>query len=192
MFQSKSLKEPKESSKLYLWWIDTEISRYYYRLARYLIGNPIYQVKRLVEWYFNVFQFTYDFDGHSLFGIIEYQLKRVYHAIYIEGHADQNPEDVKALKLAIKLAGRLKEDKYEEIGHDRITKKWGESTFTFIPLPNGMSTMNSTRPGTPTKELEELCWKETMEQYRLASIRMKREEKILYAILLKYLRNWWD
>jgi hypothetical protein len=192
MFRSKALKEPKKAHRLYLWWLETRVSGYYYDFVHKFIENPIFQVKRLIQWYLNVFRYDYDFDGHSLFAIIEYKLKRLQNCL-INGHAIHDDMDLKALRLAIKLAGRLKEDKYEEIGHDRIERKWGKSTFLFEPIKGSTSsTMKSSRPGTPTKELEDQCWEETREQYRLADLRMKREERIFYAILHKYLRNLWD
>jgi hypothetical protein len=194
MLQSQALKdfpEEKESSKLYLWWIGTRFSRHYYHFTWKFFGNPYFQVKRLVEWYLNVFRYDFDFDGHSLFAIIEFKLKRVKKVLE-NGHAYQEPKDMKALSLAIKLAGRLKDEHYESVGHARIVKKWGESKIWFEPNEHGTSKMHSSRAGAPTPELEAQCWEETKEQYRLADIRMKREERWMYSILQNHLRSWWD
>src|ERR1700678_2782740 len=108
MFQSKRVKDlkEKESSKLYLWWIDTKISKVYYDFMWKFIQKPIFQIKRLYQWQTNVFKHDYDFDGHCLFAIIEYKLKRL-EAVLKDGHVVQESVDMKALRLAIKLAGRL-------------------------------------------------------------------------------------
>lgn len=195
MFQSKALKESygKTRSKLYMWWLDTTVSDYYYRFTHKFITNPIFQVKRLVQWYWNVFYNDYDFDGHSLFQIIEYKLIRVQKCL-VEGHAIQDPKDLKAIKLAIKLAGRLKDDKYEERGYDRVDKKYGESKHWFEPCNDGTtnSYLRSSRPkvNTDAEKEEEIAFRR--KQYELSDYRCKREERWLYAILHKYLRNWWD
>ena len=51
MFQSKALKENygKTRSKLYMWWLDTTISDYYYSFIYKFITNPIFQVKRFIN-----------------------------------------------------------------------------------------------------------------------------------------------
>ena len=197
MFQSKAIKGPKPESsrpsKLYLWWIQTDISRYYYSFVYKFIENPIFQVKRLCQWYWNVFRFDYDFDGHCLFAIIEYKLKRIL-PVLEKGHAIQEDNDIKALKLAIKLAGRLKEDIYDMVNYVRHEKKWGELKSWFTPTNDGTgsSYWNSSRPNAVTPEQKEQERADHLANSKSAYARMKREEKWLYDILHKYLRNWWD
>ena len=64
MFQSKAIKgfeEEKRSKfgelkhRVYLWWIETTVADYYYKALHTFIENPIYQTKRLCQWYLNVF-----------------------------------------------------------------------------------------------------------------------------------------
>lgn len=199
MFDSKALKEPERKkswyydSKLYAWWVDTELSGYYYSFTYKFIENPIFQVKRLVQWYWNVFRNDYDFDGHCLYAIIEYKLKRL-EKVLLNGHAIQQPQDMKALKLAIKIAGRLREDKYEEAFFDRFDKKWGEIHTWFEPCNDGSdrSFWRSSRPNVKTEEDKAQESADRTAGYESCHNRMKREEKWLYAILHKYLRYWWD
>lgn len=195
MFQSKALKEftDEKRSKLYGWWVETTISKYYYNFVRNFITNPIFQVKRLLQWYWNVFRFDYDFDGHCLFAIIEYKLKRLQETL-TNGHAIQEDQDMKALKLAIKLSGRLKEDKYDLVAYDRINKKYGESKIWFEDCNDGSgnSYMRSSRPKANTDLEKEQERNYTREQYNSCEYKRTREERILYAVLLKYLRRWWD
>jgi hypothetical protein len=195
MFRSKALKdlECEKRSKIYDWWIQTAVSGWYYDFEYKFIKNPIFQVKRLYQWYKNVFQYDFDFDGHCLFAIIEYKLKRIERVLF-NGHAVQEVKDLKALKLAIKLAGRLKEDKYEDRGHDRIEKKWGELKTWFEPCNDGTtnSYWRSSRPKANTEEEKEQEIADRRAQYVAADYKMKREERWLYDILHKYLRFWWD
>ncbi len=194
MFQSKALKNKhKERSKLYLWWIDTWLADKYYNYSWRFFENPLFQIKRLFQWYWNVFQFDHDFDGHGLFAIIEYKLKRVEKCL-INGHAIQEPKDLKAIKLAIKLAGRLKDDKYEERGEDRTDQKFGPRKNWSEPIGDGSgsSYLRSSRPkvNTDVEKAEEFAF--LRKQYELSDCRRKREERWLYAVLYKYLRNFWD
>lgn len=194
MFDSKALKdfEPKKRSKLYCWWIESKICDRYYDFL-WLFKNPYYQLKKLIEWQINVFKKDHDFDGHSMFAIIEYKLKRIEKCL-LNGHAIQETKDLKALKLAIKLAGRLKNDKYEERAYDRIDKKYGEMKTWTEPCKDRSDLLEfkSSRPKVNTEEEKKEEWSFRLEQYRLSEYRKNREEKWMYAILLKYLRVWWD
>jgi hypothetical protein len=194
MIQSKALKDFESNpSKLYLWWIETQLADWYYDYSWKFFGKPLSHIKKLWGWYWNVFKDDFDFDGHSLYAIIEYKLKRL-EKVLLKGHAIQEPKDMKALKLAIKLAGRLKDDKYEDRGYDRTEKKYGELEMWFEPCNDGTtnSYMRSSRPKVITEvdEAEEIAFRR--EQYELSEYRMKRETRWLYAILANHLRSWWD
>jgi hypothetical protein len=194
MLNSKALKdfEIKERSKFYEMLIDPIVDKYH-KVSWTVFGKPISHVKKLWDWYFKVFRYDYDFDGHCLFAIIEYKLKRIEKSL-ISGCALQENKDMKALKLAIRLAGRLKEDRYDERGYDRIDRKWGKAKYWFEPCNDGSgnSYMRSSKPNVKTEQdkTDELEYSRL--QYKLSEDRMKREEKRLYDILFKYLRVWWD
>jgi hypothetical protein len=195
MFDSKALKDfsDKKRSKIYSWWVGTTVSKYYYDFTWKFIGRPIYLVKKLYGWYVNVFKNDFDFDGHSLYAIIEYKLKRVEKCL-LKGYAIQEPKDMHALRLAIKLAGRLKEDKYEERSYDRIDRKYGEMKTWFEPCNDGTdnSYFRSSRSKVKTEEEKKEEWNYRLLQYNLSDYRMRREERWMYAILHKHLRIWWD
>jgi hypothetical protein len=185
MIDLKPIKYPREHSKFYLWWIETSLSRWYYDFTWKFFGNPIFQVKRLYQWYVNVFRNDYDFDAHCLFAIIEYKLNRVEKSL-LNGLAWQEDRDMKALKLAIKLAGRLKDDKYEEVAWARMDKKWGEIQIDWKAQPI------SSRSKVKTEEDNNLMWADRLKQYELSEKRKKRDERNLYVILHKYINKWWD
>lgn len=190
MFDSKALKDlsANKKSKLYDWWIDTDISRRYYNFIYKFIENPFFQVKRLIEWYLNVFKNDYDFDGHCLFAIIEYKLKRLEKCL-INGHAFQEDKDMKAIKLAIKLAGRLKDDKYDEVGWNRVDKIWG---LVDVNWDTPDEVLIYSRSNVKTDEDRKRQWADSTAQYEASEYRRGREERWLYAILHAHLRRWWD
>lgn len=195
MMESKLLKKlpHKERSTIYLWWIESKIGRFYYRMISKFIIVPIHHIKKTYSWYTNVFRHDYDFDGQCLFAIIEYKLKRLEKCL-IDGYAFQSEKEMKALRIAIKISGRLKDDKYESIAYDRHDKKWGNIKTWLTPVndESGNSYFNSSRPNANTPEEKEQERKDFSAHYESAHIKMKKEEKLLYAILHKYLRFWWD
>ena len=193
---SKALKDfernYKKTGKLESWWLDCKLHSAI-RDIRWFFVKPYRQLKKLIDWQRNVFKNDYDFDAHCLYAIIEYKLKRVY-PILEEGHAIQTQQDIKALRLAIKLAGRLDEDRYNMVEWDRHAKKWGEMKNWFTPVDDGTgnSYWNSSRPNAVTPEEQEKERLEMLAGYVRASAAMKRDEARLYGILSKYLRRWWD
>jgi hypothetical protein len=196
MFDSKAIKDfgdPPKRSKLYYWWIDSTIGDWYYWFVRKFIKNPIFKMKRLYGWQVNVFYNDYDYDAHSIFGILEYKLKRIKEALD-RGHAVQEPTDMKALKLAIKLAGRLREDMYDVRGYDKHDKKWGELKSWSTPCEDkpGYVLMNFSRPNANTDEEKELELQEFKRYHELSYKTQKRDQRWLFGILDKYIRVWWD
>lgn len=195
MFRSKSLKPPKDENRgcLYQWWHESIICDYWYDFSYKFFGKPYRQIKKLVGWQINVFANDYDFDGHCLFAIIEYKLKRVQKALE-SGHAYQDPKDMKALRIAIKLAGRLKDDNYDMVAWDRHEKKWGELETWTVPCLNkeDMFEWHSRYPNAVFEEQKKQCRQERQVMLLAADAKMRREQKWFYGILDKYLRVWWD
>lgn len=196
MFQSKALKYDEEKiswrKKLYWWWIETSLSKFYYKWIRILVKNPTYQIKRLIEWYWNVFRFDYDFDGHCLFAIIEYKLKRLQ-KVLLNGHAVQELKDLKALRLAIKLAGRLKAEEYSHRFHERHESKFGKKEYWFTPQQDSdYLTMHTQQENAVFEKDKKRARKEFISGLTLADATERREQKWLFDILNKYLRNLWD
>jgi hypothetical protein len=196
MFDSKPLKEdpePKKArNKLLSWWYCTPIYAFWDDWSWKLWGKPLSHIKKVWGWYWNVFRYDFDFDGHSLFAIIEYKLKRVQRCLE-KGVAWQEPKDMKALKIAIKLAGRLKEDNYDMVTYDRHEKKWGPmQTWTTPCQDSDFYTWHSSRPRAVFREQKEEERKDRWAGLLAAEAKCKREEKWLYDILHKYLRKLWD
>lgn len=178
-------------SKFYVWLRYSFVGKRCRRVYWKFIGNPCYQVKRLWEWYKNVFKNDFDFDGHCLYRIIAYKLSRVETSLKA-GYAIQEPKDMKALKLAIKLANRLAEDEYEDHFYRRHELKWGKSKHSYTPAPGGSYYMHSSRPNAKTPEEERQSNVEFIDSMRRAAEIYKREAKWLYSILTNHLEVWWD
>jgi hypothetical protein len=136
---------------------------------------------------------NWDFDAQTIFPLLEHKLKRILLCLE-NGHAHQEPKDLKALKLAIKLAKRVSEDYHESKYYDWHEARWGELKTWFTPVEGkkGYSQWNSTRAKIVTEQ--------DKAQEREAHIGMwpkiekwrRRDERLLFAIIQNYYRNWWD
>jgi len=189
--KSKALKPNNRYTRVARWW-DNVVDAWDYWWWK-ILGNSIHQIKRMWQWYWNVFRYDYDFDGHCLFAIIEYKLKRIGNSLR-DGLAIQEDRDMRALRVAIKLAGRLKDDKYANRCHRKIEEKWGDLRMSSIPCNDGSgnSTCLFSRPKavSDSQKAQELT--ESRNAYITEAWQQKRDEKRLYGILEKYLRGWWD
>lgn len=194
MISSKALKNYRagKNTKIGDWWLDSQL-RTWYRDIRYFFINPYRQLKKLIGWQKNVFHKDYDFDAHGIYAIIEYKLRRVLFSLE-NGHVTQEEKSLKAIRMAIKLACRLKLDNYDNICYDRHDKKWGKMKAWFTPCEDkpGMLTWNSSRPNAVTDEQKTQERKELVENTITAEAKSQREAKWLYGILVKYVRSWWD
>jgi hypothetical protein len=186
----KALKPNNKYNRSELWY---DIVSYYDYWSWKFIRNPIFQMKRLIQWWWNVFRRDFDFDAHGLFRIISYKLKRVEKAL-IKGCAIQAEVDMKAIRIAIKLADRLDKDEYLDRAYRKHDAKWGIMKTWFTPCNDGIdnSIWNSSRPNANTDAEKEQERQDSRNIYMLEEVLQKRDEKLLYNILQKYLRTWWN
>lgn len=190
MFNSKALKEPKEHSKLYSWWLMSPIGDFYYDWSWRLFGKPVFEIKRGFQWWYHALRKTWDFDFQSIFTIIEYFLIRLQKTL-LNGHAYQEEKDLQALRIAIKLAGRLKKDEYADRSRRHHDIKWGESKIWFEPCEDkkGCSYMKSSRPNVKTDEDKEQEMNDFKASWTIEEWQQQRDERRLYGILMKHGRR---
>jgi hypothetical protein len=189
--RSKALKSDYKCCDDRNWFIEKLVS--IYNDVRWFFVKPYRQLKKIYGWYKNVFKNDYDFDGHCLYAIIEYKLRRV-EKVLKNGHAIQEPKDMKALRIAIKLSKKLKEDKYDEKSYDRHEVVWGETRHWTNPTDKDGNywRMYSSRVKVKSKEDEEKEREDYWKSIQLQEKLRERDERNLYSILQKYLRSWWD
>ena len=192
MLNSKALKEPKEDSRLYSWWLTSPIGDFYYHWSWKLVGKPAFEVKRTFQWWWHCLRKTWDFDFHSIFTVMEYFLIRLQRTL-INGHAVQEDKDMQALRIAIKLCGRLSKDEYADRPRRHHDKKWGEARYWSEPIPGSTSSyFRSSRPNVKTEADKEAETADLKASWVVEEAQRKRDEKRLYGIFLKYGRRLWD
>jgi hypothetical protein len=100
-----------------------------------IIAYPFVEIKYWVSWKYRLFKHYVrwakrigkinNFSGYEIFKLMEYQLKDVQYSM-INGYIDwtDSPEDLKSIRLAIKLSKRLGEDYSSTAAYERFDKKW--------------------------------------------------------------------
>ena len=97
-----------------------------------LLGNIVYGIKKYLIWpvtdnfrilkertkrsydYARFGWLNYDFDMACAWDLFEFKLRRLYKCLE-NGHAIQEPEDMKALRELIKIVRRLGYEQYDRI-----------------------------------------------------------------------------
>lgn len=189
-FDSKALKDFEE--RVNHWWIMSPVVDKLQDWYWSILGKPLHHMKKMLDWYCNVFRHDYDFDALCIFRILEYKLQRIEKCLK-NGHAIQEPKDMKALRIAIKLCKRLDENNYGDRPYERHNAKWGEMITWLTPTENKHSmSWNHRRPKANTDEEKEQEGKEFMRVWEIEEMMQNREQRWLYGIMSKYLRVWWD
>ena len=192
-FRSKALKNWTRKER---GWLAEKIRDIYFDI-KYAICKPFVHAKKVWEWYWNILRKDFDWDSGYVYHMLEYKLKRMEKSL-LNGHAEQDPRDMKALRLAIKLLNRLGADSiYFERAHRDHNLKWGELITWTTPNYNAdgeviTHTWHSRRPNANTPEEIEQERQEYRKTWELEDWLTKRDQRWLYDILNKYLRNWWD
>lgn len=142
---------------------------------------------------------NYDFDMSCAWDLFDFKLRRL-HKCLKNGHAVQEPEDMKALVEFTKIVNRLSNDRYERKYYRRHDKKWGkiESRTTPNYDSNGKIityTWHSWRSKCPENASDKLKKKERKETRTIwvnAKKDRARDVNRMAEILIKHGRSWWD
>ena len=83
---------------------------------------------------------------------------------------------------------------YEDPAHEAIEKKWGKSTFNFIPTNDGTgsSYMEIEHENVKTDEDKEQYSKEFRDAMKKARKDYMKDKKDAYKFIAKHIDGWWD
>jgi hypothetical protein len=205
MLNSKALKEDFCSDSR---WCDPDdlplYKRVPYFLKKWIFEEPSRFIRRYLNKIHRAYEYAkyswddYDWDMSYAYQIFNFKLKRLHTALE-NGHAIQEPEDMKALRELTKIVHRLGTKNYDRKYHRLHNKKWGKIQVDTIPNYDEDGkvrtyTWNSWRVSTKdasdeTKEQERkeflACW-ELGEQDRCKDI-----DRMAF-LLKKHATSWWD
>jgi hypothetical protein len=143
---------------------------------------------------------NYDFDFSYVYQLINFKLKRLYKALE-NGHAEQDPEDMKALRDLTKLVYRLSRGRYEDKYLRQHDKKWGKLQSRFEDIEEKDSSKSkyskwiTWRDKCPENALEETKANERAEFkkcYDLGEDDRVRDIGYLGNILIHHGPSFWD
>lgn len=183
--KSKPLKSYKEK----------QLQRYLVRKiydVYYKVIGLFYHLKKLYEWNKHVFVNDYDFDGHSLFDIIVFKLKRIEKEL-INGHAIHEPKELQAIRVIIKLGQRLIDDKYGDRILDRHDAKWGASEYWTTPnVDSEYFSFHSQRPKAVFEKQKTQERQEYLDALNLCNNIRLRDRRLFFNLLNKHLDSFWN
>ena len=197
MFRSKSLKpgiynfdeDASFKPKVKEWFFNLKLVKWYFEV-RYFLRR----LKRSYFWVKDCIWNNWDFDGLTIYPLLEYKLKRVQFCLK-NGHAVQEEKDMKALRILIKLANRLANEYHENALCKRHEERWGKLDITWVPVEGkeGYSESIFSRPKVITEEDEKLEREEYQELFMNKEPKwVERDEKLFFEILRRHIRNLWD
>lgn len=148
-------------------------------------------LKRWISWRKVVWE-NYDCESHYIFHLLAEKLARMEVSLK-NGCAYQEPRDMKALVLAVKLAKRVRDCDYGERAYNRHDKKWGKLQTWFETTEDGKrSYYRSSRPKADTPEKQEQERAEFLAGVLLGDKTEARDVRNLFEIIAKYYKVWWD
>lgn len=180
--------------------LDKHSYPWYEQVFDFFFNNKIIEVsywyeriKKNIRFYWNVLRFDYDFDSHGYLLMLNYKFKEVLKCIEND-HAIQDPKDLKALRICIKLTQKLWDDDYEARTWRKIESQFGKLGHRFEDLNDGSdcSRWISNYGGNESDEYREKVWAVRKPMYEIVEKCQQRDERNLYAIMLKYRRAWWS
>lgn len=141
-----------------------------------------------------------DWDSAYTLEFMSYLFKRLYTAIYVEGHHVELPSHKRRLKTAVELLKRMsnRESVYTEAHEAYLEKKFGPAKYSFITSP---VTANSRITGCTMVDdreqrldpSERLLYNKMKKHiHTLEDSMFKQDMELFCKILKKDVRNWWD
>jgi hypothetical protein len=151
----------------------------------YRIRNLQYGFKNLIKW-FPIIWKDRDWDYHFFYDMMRYKLNNMEKSIYNGMHIGCEKES-KHIKICVNLLDRLIEDKYSDNAHEIHKKKWGKCNMS---LNNGFMTFvyeNDKNDEHKTERNKDLRKCIDQEEYMI-----EQDLNMLFDILKKRIRKWWD
>lgn len=159
--------------------------------------NIIYKIQKFFTKLKRVWDFAvigwgnYDWDHGYLYELILFKLKRMDYALK-NGVAIHEKPTLQSLRICIKLLEKInKPDSYHYFT-DLHDAKWGVAVMTPGRKTKHGTIITFERAKVITEEDKEIETREFLEAYRKDEEQETRDIKLLFDIMAKYSRAWWD
>jgi hypothetical protein len=156
----------------------------------YPFRNFFRKSKRIID-FFPIIWKGHDFDYRYAIDLFQYQLERI--ADHLESDKAWSVEaknDAKRIRTAIKLMKKVYDDEYGVEYQEVLEKKYGPSDFSFKPVEDSpdLKEMELFYGKTNSDDI-----KEEVNELLLKSMeKQKKAERILWKLIGRNIRGWWD
>lgn len=134
---------------------------------------------------------NYDFDHSYLYELMLFKLQRIEAALK-NGYAEHDKSTLQSIRISIKLLKRITANSYFYFT-DLHSKKWGPLTYNFSEIENiNSSELIFTRKNALTEEQKQLEKNEFLKAYQKDAQQEMRDIRLLFDIMKKYSKTWWD
>ena len=149
-------------------------------------------VKNLIRWFPIIWQ-DRNWDQHFIYVILHKKLTLMEKGLRNGCHlyADKTADQV---KICVLLLDRLIKDKYHENAFQRHEQKWGEAEFNFEDLKKDpeLCRLLITHPNVKTEEDEKQERKDFKNATDHTEEMIEQDLELLFKIMRKNIRGWWD
>ena len=216
MFNSKALKELRKRSFMSSCGCPEEcepecglVGKVFHSIGRFIMFKICYPIESFYHRtkerlgrsiaYARFGWLNYDFDMSCAWDLFEFKLKRLRVALK-NGHAIQEPEDMKALDELIKIVRRQARGNYDSKYYCEHDRKWGKIESRTEPYNNkngkhAGSRWISWRTKCPENAPEKLKKQEradTKNVWENAERDRVRDLERMSELLVKHSQRWWD
>jgi replication fork clamp-binding protein CrfC len=138
---------------------------------------------------------NYDWDSAYIWDVMIFKMERLEKCLK-NGHLEQNPENLKALRSAINACKRLRAEEYSKPYFKEHDKKWGKLKTKTKKMdsdnPYSLYSWVSYRDKAKTKEQKEQEYKERMEIYKKEEMDYIDDIDLLCGLFKDHFKSWWD
>ena len=159
----------------------------------YWFRRKYWQIKNIIKWLPVIWK-QYDFDYHYSIDVFKFQLQKQAEFLESDKHNTLSaPQNAQRIRTVIKLMDRVYDDYYGCEYQDILAKKYGENVlnFNFEDCED--------KPGYSTMSYEFEKWdnaeeirKEHDKLFKECQERQEKAHRILWALIEKDIRRWWD
>jgi hypothetical protein len=193
----KNKEEEIETEKKDLEEIDAKLEKFYkYEILRKII-RPF---KNFFHWIVKSIQYSillwndYDWDYSFILKLLKYKISRTRKCILKNNHIVNAEKYCKQMEFVETLIDNVLKNVHHNNAYDLHREKWGEIDVDFIPCEKNSkySTIDFKAEKAITPELKEQERKEFRELVEKAEALTERDWKLIFRVMHKCLRNWWD
>jgi secreted Zn-dependent insulinase-like peptidase len=149
-------------------------------------------IKNLIIWFPVIWEDQWR-DDIFFFILIRKKLILMEKNFRKNGHHVGNEKDADKMRTCINLINRIYEDDYIEQAYKNHDKRWGQVEWSSSPTDNKyVRDIVRKYPNVKTKNDEKLQEKEAIRCSKLVEMQINQDIEMLFKILTKNIRSWWD